>query len=352
MSVEVLAWALNLAPVPADASGKPNSACAAVLVGLANHADSDGTGAWPSVHTLVRYTRLSERTVRTALDRLEAEGIIRPCPPEIVAAHIPRADQRPQGWDLDLTLIRDDLTDADIGVLERQFPGLRDRGTAARSTQTSVCDEVRQLHPAASGPVDNPPRGVQPLHPAEGTGCNQRTSGVQLTHERGAAAAPEPSEEPSIEPPAASARARVDDLRPVENPAGGGGPRIEEFFGALGEAWPLSAAQRDRLAPAVEAAVRLGWPPGDLAAFVGANTSGVRSPYAVLAARLAVGELPVPSPPAARRKPWCGECDEQTRFALDEFGYPSSSRCPACGSAAAAPAGTTCPATRLERSYQ
>lgn len=59
---------------------------------LANHAGPDGTGAFPSVATLVRYTSLSERTVRTCLDRLEAEGILAPCDPAIIAARIKRAD--------------------------------------------------------------------------------------------------------------------------------------------------------------------------------------------------------------------------------------------------------------------
>jgi hypothetical protein len=60
---------------------------------LANHAGPDGTGAFPSLATLVRYTGLSERTVRTCLDRLETEGIIAPCDPDIVAARkvLPRA---------------------------------------------------------------------------------------------------------------------------------------------------------------------------------------------------------------------------------------------------------------------
>src|SRR5689334_17960947 len=71
MSVEAISWALNLAPVPADRGGQPSSACKFVLVGLANHAGPDGTGAFPSVATLVRYTGLAERTVRTWLDRLE-----------------------------------------------------------------------------------------------------------------------------------------------------------------------------------------------------------------------------------------------------------------------------------------
>ena len=86
MSVEAISWALNLAPVPPDRGGQPSSACKFVLVGLANHAGPDGTGAFPSVATLVRYTGLSERTIRTCLDRLEAGGIISPCDPGIVGA--------------------------------------------------------------------------------------------------------------------------------------------------------------------------------------------------------------------------------------------------------------------------
>jgi hypothetical protein len=66
-----------------------------VLVGLANHAGPDGTGTFPSVATLVRYTGLSERTVRTCLERLEGQGIIAPCDPNLVAARIKRADRRP-----------------------------------------------------------------------------------------------------------------------------------------------------------------------------------------------------------------------------------------------------------------
>lgn len=347
MSVEALAWALNLAPIPVDGGGKQNSSCAFVLVALANHADSDGTGAFPSADTIVRYTRLAERTVRTAIDRLAAAGIIRPCAPEIVAARIPRADRRPQGWDLDLTLVRDDLTDADITRLERQFPGLRDRIESMRvNAQTDVCatgDGVQSPHPVPSVPVDNSPDEVQRLHLVERTGCNQRTNGVQLTQPRGAAAAPEPSIEPPRNPPATYARTRTSEPKPVENPvAGGGDPPVEEFFGRLGSAWRLSRAQRNRLRPAVATALGLGWQPGDLATLVGANTDGIRNQAAVLAVRLSPAELPDPPVPrfasaALARQPWCGQCDERTRFQLDEHGYPSSIRCTACGSTIASP---------------
>ena len=124
MSVEAISWALNLAPVPADRGGQPSSACKFVLVGLANHAGPDGTAAFPSVATLVRYTGLSERTIRTCLDRLQAEGILSPCDPDIVAARIKRADRRPQGWDLNLSLVRHDLDGAAVAVLDHQFPGI------------------------------------------------------------------------------------------------------------------------------------------------------------------------------------------------------------------------------------
>ena len=97
MSVEAISWALNLAPVPMDRNGQPSSPCKFVLVGLANHAGPDGTAAFPSVRTLMRYTGLAERTVRACLSRLEASGVICPCDPAITAARIRRADRRPKG---------------------------------------------------------------------------------------------------------------------------------------------------------------------------------------------------------------------------------------------------------------
>jgi hypothetical protein len=327
VSVEAISWALNLAPVPVDRGGQASSACKFVLVGLANHAGPDGAGAFPSVATLVRYTGLSERTVRTCLDRLAASSIIRACDPDIVAARIKRADRRPQGWDLNLGLVRDDLAEADIVVLERQFPGLATRLPApARPVSGDGRNGVQSLHPAldTGEPVDNLPAGVQPLHPAPGPGCNQGGDGVQLTQPRGAAVAPEPSKEPSVEPPAAPER-----VREATVVVGQGGGSIGEFFAALGDAWILTPAQRARLVPAVEAGLSSGWSPAELAAFTGANMSGVRNPFAVLAARLSPAELPDRPQPSPPRPPWCGNCDERTRRREDGTGADAG-RCPAC----------------------
>jgi hypothetical protein len=326
VSVEAISWALNLAPVPADRSGRPSSACKLALVGLANHAGPDGTGAFPSVATLVRYTGLSERTVRTCLDRLEAEGIISPCDPDIVAARIKRADRRPQGWDLNLSLVRGDL-DAAAAVLEHQFPGLGSRlAAAAQPGADGQAHGVQSSHSVVTGSdaVDNLPGGVQQLHPEPGTGCNRRTDGVQSAQERGAAVAPEPYREPPKNPSAAPEHART--ARPGSDHGLGSGP-VGEFFEGLGDAWPLTAAQRDRILPAVEAALDAGWAPRELAAFTGSNTGGLRNPFAVLTARLSPAELPMP-PGQRSRPPWCGECDERTRM----LGFDSDAPrlCPRC----------------------
>jgi hypothetical protein len=169
---------------------------------------------------------------------------------------------------------------------------------------------------------------VQPLHPEPGTGCNQRADGVQRAQSRGAAVAPEPYKEPSGET-AAPARENPD----AAGAAGGGGP-AGEFFATLGADWRLTAAQRARLTPAVTAALNAGWTPQSLAAFAGANTGGVRNPYAVLAARLAPAELPSARRRRPARPPWCGECDQATRM----LGFDSDAPrpCPRCKPSAAA----------------
>lgn len=308
MSVEAISWALNLAPVPADRNGQPSSACKFVLVGLANHAGPDGTSAFPSVRTLIRYTGLSERTVRSCLDRLEQGSVIRRCDPAVVAAKIKRADRRPQGWDLDLAQIRADLNNAEIDSLERQFPGLRALMLSAQAARAGMpLNEVQSRHPV--GAADDSHDEVHLAHPVTGPGCSERPTGVQHPASRGAAVAPEPSEEPSNEPSGAMGG----DDHPAGGPTEPGGGAAE-FFAALGEEWRLTASQRARLSPIVAAAVNTGWDPQALAVWTSANTDGIRNPYAVLAARLSPTELPRPAAHRSDRLPWCGECDERTRL--------------------------------------
>lgn len=123
-----------------------------VLLCLANYADHQGKAAFPSASTLVADTGLSERTVRAKLDFLEQSGLIVKGNQAIVAAYIDRADKRPVCYDLRISR-------------GATFAGRKERGAND-----------------------------------DATGCNSRSDGVQMVHERGAVAAPNPSFNPSFNP--------------------------------------------------------------------------------------------------------------------------------------------------------
>lgn len=95
MSVEAMAWALR-----ADLTGKMSPEHRLVLVVLADHASSDGTGAYPSKARIAHRLGTSERSVQRALARLEALGLIAKGDQRMVLHH--RADRRPTVWNLRL----------------------------------------------------------------------------------------------------------------------------------------------------------------------------------------------------------------------------------------------------------
>lgn len=153
--------------------------------GLANHAEPDGAGAFPSVTTLVRYTGLSERSVRTCLDRLEAEGIIAQCDPNIVAARVKRAYRRPRGWNLNLSLVRDNLGEPSEAEPDSQHvSGKRSTpksfGAFATITGTgcSHCTPLQTAPTGCSSCTSQPGRGAISAQPE----CNLHSHGVQRVH--------------------------------------------------------------------------------------------------------------------------------------------------------------------------
>jgi len=62
LSVQAISWVIE------NSKHKGNSFV--VLLMIANHARSDGTGAWPSIKTLARESRVSDRTVQRTIKRL------------------------------------------------------------------------------------------------------------------------------------------------------------------------------------------------------------------------------------------------------------------------------------------
>ena len=138
MSVQSMSWALEQNDI-LDATARH------VLLCLANYADKNGRGAFPSANSLSADTGLSLRTVRYKLDHLLEIGAIRLGNQVIAAAYIDRHDRRPVVYDL---------------CIER-----------------------------GASPAPGNKRGAN----EDATGCSSEHNGVQLTTERGAPAAPNPS---------------------------------------------------------------------------------------------------------------------------------------------------------------
>jgi len=151
MSVQAMSWALSQQIVTEQAARH-------VLLCLANYADRDGRGAFPSVQALMADTGLSERSVRYKLDALQEAGAIKAGDPAIVAAYIKRGDKRPACYDIAM---------------------------GAESVKHGVQMTTERGAPVA--PHES--RGAND----DSTGCKPQQLGVQMTTERGAPVAPNPS---------------------------------------------------------------------------------------------------------------------------------------------------------------
>lgn len=138
MSVQSMSWALEQRDI-VDATARY------VLLVLANYADKNGRGAFPSSASISDDTGLSVRTVKYKLAHLLEIGAIRLGNQAIAGAYIDRHDRRPTVYDL---------------CVERG-------ATPAPGSERGASDDA--------------------------TGCSSRQNGMQTTTERGAGAAPNPS---------------------------------------------------------------------------------------------------------------------------------------------------------------
>lgn len=66
MSVQAISWVIE--------HSRHKGSRLVLLMMIANHAHSDGTGAWPSIETLARESRMSLRHVFRLLPKLERSG--------------------------------------------------------------------------------------------------------------------------------------------------------------------------------------------------------------------------------------------------------------------------------------
>ncbi|MBV7412320.1 helix-turn-helix domain-containing protein [Dermabacteraceae bacterium TAE3-ERU27] len=155
MSLDAVLWALR------DAD-PPDAISHVILIGIANHANPDGTAAYPTVETLSKYAHCGRRTVFSKLRLLEECGLIRRGDQRLVA-HL-RAGYRPIVWDVA------------VGAKE------------AESDQES---EVQNVHPADSEVHGGASRGAP--------------SGISGVHTSAHITVLKPSNKPSIDTSAAEA---------------------------------------------------------------------------------------------------------------------------------------------------
>lgn len=92
-------WVRKHAPVD-------NATEMCILYSLADRANDDGTGCWPSNETIADEARCSPRTVKRHMKELASRGLIVPGDERMVASY--RPDRRPNVWDLNMSLRRGD----------------------------------------------------------------------------------------------------------------------------------------------------------------------------------------------------------------------------------------------------
>ncbi|MFI0897721.1 helix-turn-helix domain-containing protein [Streptomyces sp. NPDC020983] len=248
MSIEATVWALKYAPpMPPQLLG--------VLIGLADHADAAGRGAYPSVPTLAKYACKSERSVQRDVKALCEIGLVRPGDQRL-AEHLP-ADKRPEVYDL---------------ATERVVPGGRAGDEQAQAELAAMtAARARGGRRSERGDAHVTAYGVTPTSPGDAhvipRGDAHVASGVTPTSERGDAHVTQTTLEPPVEPKDSSAPAGAGSL---------GGALIFDLAGnevttrpaaedltAFGDFWLLYPKKRDRAAAlkAWKAAVAAGADP-------------------------------------------------------------------------------------------
>lgn len=146
MSIKVITWVREHAPTE-----NPAELC--ILYSLADRANDDGEGCWPSVATLAQEARCSQRTVQRHLRSLEDRGIIRKGDQRMVEKY--RADRRPVVWDLNL-----DARRSDTGCQSDTSPESRGDNSGTHGVTNSAPRGDTVVTQTVSKPITKP-KGVE-----------------------------------------------------------------------------------------------------------------------------------------------------------------------------------------------
>ena len=146
MSVQSMSWALEQRDI-VDATARY------VLLVLANYADKNGRGAFPSSASISDDTGLSIRTVKYKLDHLLEIGVIRLGNQAIAGAYIDRHDRRPTVYDLCVERVHQLHPVPNWVQMATQRGAAHDR-TGCKPRQNGV----QELHPIHQLTIKEPPK--------------------------------------------------------------------------------------------------------------------------------------------------------------------------------------------------
>lgn len=320
MSVQAITWVLEHAPdVPAH--------LVATLIGIANHADQDGCGAFPGEAVLAHYTRKSDRAVRKDLKALEELGLIRRGDQRIVM-HVP-ADRRPVVWDLAMERTRGQRrpTRAASGRASGGNPG------SGRSSQPG--GTVVPAGEPTGGNCGSEPGGTvvptnRPIEPSYPPPPTPSTAAAPAEHRDQEVVVEIPNQG---QPPAPPAPRRSTD-GPLPAAKRRAAERDAEAMAIVTSAqWPTAVPNptgRRLLARTVRACLDRGHAPQAIQAAMTGSLDGARNPVAVAVARLRdlAAAAPEAQPARASRSR-----SERERLARTPHPYVATAArlCGACG---------------------
>lgn len=142
-----------------------------------------------------------------------------------------------------------------------------------------------------------------------------------------------------LQPLTTTSSSCADDPQPLpdEGPKEGEGDQEEKTAEQITSRYRdrISFVEAKRLAPLIADALRRGWTQDAVTAELDQPTDGLRSVAAGLITRArTLGEPPPPEQAPAPKRPWCGRCDEISRFRKTESNYGEGIklvRCSDCG---------------------
>jgi biotin operon repressor len=126
------------------------------LLMIANHAHADGTGAWPSIATLAKETRMSERGVQYCIQKLKESGELEVIPDggpkgvngyRIVGMTQSLRDER-NGVTQSSTTMTQDLPSSDAIAIapKRKEPSLEKSPPSAATNMSLVMQAIQESH--------------------------------------------------------------------------------------------------------------------------------------------------------------------------------------------------------------